>query len=391
MKSLKRIIIVVIVFVVGIGACLSVAALSTADKLRAKVKRVQAAGTVLGRKQIPIDGFNLVLVEVKKAIDKGDAVAAEKLLDAVLARKDVVANMAEIVREPASTNRFDPPVQEANESFTDAFSVAQLVEVAGYDDHMMEPCITLDGKYLLFNNSNDGKADTHIHICKRLDNKNKFQYIGKLPGTISGSKDMAPSVDHDGNLYFTSLRTYDTDLKSLYVGKMVNNAVANVVPVAGDISPTVQTWINMDCCISADGKQMVVSRARFKAGDTVPAESDLQLFVKQNESFSAHPQSAEILKNVNTRALEYAPSLSADQLELFFTRAQKLPEGQTLLRIMQSKRANVSEPFGPPVALRTAFGFVEAPTLPALNHELFFHKLEGDKFKIFRCDRIRRQ
>jgi hypothetical protein len=385
-KVIVAIAVLSCVFMLGFGA----AALSSADRIRSKFKRVQSAVTILGRKQIALDGVVPQITEFKKSLDKGDAVNAEKLLDQILARKEVMAIAAEISREPSVSNRFNPPIQASDEPIDNTFSVPRPTEIQGYSDHMMEPCITLDGKYLMFNNSNEPGVKTHIQLCQRLDT-NIFKYIGELPGTVSDSKDMAPSVDNAGNLYYTSLKTYDQDLKSLYVGKLKGEAVTGVQQVAGDISPKVQTWINMDCCVSADGKTLVVSRARFDLGSVHPAESDLQIFMKGDNGFALEPHSNDLLKAVNTPALEYAPSLSADQLELYFTRAQRDLEGRLLLRILVSKRDKLSSPFGPPSALGVIQGFVEAPTLPALNHELFFHKRDAEdgKFKIYRCERTR--
>jgi hypothetical protein len=389
MKKQNKTAIALVVAMLVIGSALGVSAVTAADRIRTKFKRVQAAVTVSGRKRIRLDGVLQQIVDFKKALEKGDAVTAEKLLDTILARKELVPLQAEIAREPAASNKFNPPYQTSDEPIDNTWSVPRPIEIAGYDDNAMEPCITLDGKYLMFNNSNDAAVKTHIHLCERLD-KNHFRYIGTLPGTVSGSKDMAPSVDKAGNIYYTCLKTYDQDLKSLYVGRFASEAVQNVEEVAGDISPNVQTWINMDCCVSADGNSLVVSRARFAFGSVVPSESDLLLFFKdKNNIFSPHPDSGNIMKAVNSPALEYAPSLSADQTEIYFTRAQKDIDSHTLMRILVAKRKNTSEPFGPPSALGIITGFVEAPTLSEQNNEMFYHKLDGDKFRIYRCERAR--
>jgi len=81
----------------------------------------------------------------------------------------------------------------------------------------MEPCISLDGQYQFFNNSNDDKLDTHIHFAKRLA-ANRFHYLGILSGTRSNKKDMAPTIDQNTHIYFTSLRSFDADHKSIYSG-----------------------------------------------------------------------------------------------------------------------------------------------------------------------------
>ena len=103
------------------------------------------------------------------------------------------------------------------------------------------------------------------------------------------------------------------------------------------------------------------------------------------------PDSAAIMKNINTAALQYAPSISADGLELYFTRASQLMAGSEApgasLRIMVATRISVSEPFGEPRALTALTGFVEAPTIPLDGKEMFFHKKVGKNFVIYRAER----
>ena len=62
----------------------------------------------------------------------------------------------------------------------------------------------------------------------------------------------------------------------------------------------------------------------------------------KNGAFSIDPDSDRIMKNINTDALEYAPSLSAYGLELYFTRASQLMAGSeapgAMVRIMVATR-----------------------------------------------------
>jgi hypothetical protein len=73
-----------------------------------------------------------------------------------------------------------------------------------------------------------------------------------------------------------------------------------------------------------------------------PKESDLLVAHRDGDRFSLDPNSAEIMRNVNTTALEYAPDISGDGLELYFTRASE----ETGLRIMLASRDSVDKPFG---------------------------------------------
>lgn len=267
------------------------------------------------------------------------------------------------------------PRYAARETVVDAFEFPELVNIDGYAGETMEPCITEDGKYLFFNNSNSEKVETHIHFAKRVAS-NRFKYLGLLPGTMSGAKDMAPSVGK-GSFFFTSTRSYDRDRKSLYAGKFENEQVTGVTAAPGEISPAGLGEINMDCCISADGDTLVIARARFEIGAVVPFASDLVLARLQNGKFAIAPDSDVILKHINTSALEYAPHLSQNGLELYFTRATELlAHGQAKgadLRIMVATRRSREEPFGEPKVISSIRGFVEAPSLTADGSELYFH------------------
>ncbi|MGD0302495.1 MAG: hypothetical protein ABSE86_35925 [Bryobacteraceae bacterium] len=89
------------------------------------------------------------------------------------------------------------------------------------------------------------------------------------------------------------------------------------------------------------------------------------------------------MRNVNTGALQYAPAISADGLELYFTRATPA----ALPRIMLATRNSVNDPFGEPRVLEALTGFVEAPSISLDRNEMFFHKRVGEKFVIFWAER----
>jgi hypothetical protein len=108
--------------------------------------------------------------------------------------------------------------------------------------------------------------------------------------------------------------------------------------------------------------------------------------------FNKAPNSDEILRTVNTEALEYAPGLSSDGLELYFTRAatpQQLAknDGMPFIQTMIATRQSTNEPFGTPARLTAIEGFCEAPSITLDRKQLFFHKKVGKHFRIFRVTR----
>jgi len=97
------------------------------------------------------------------------------------------------------------------------------------------------------------------------------------------------------------------------------------------------------------------------------------------------------MKNINTSDLEYAASISANGLELYFTRLaiEDLKKGNIRSKIMHSTRNAISKPFEKPEAIE-AIGvndFVEGPAISADERELYYHKREGHKFGLFKVRR----
>lgn len=293
------------------------------------------------------------------------------------------------VLDPVSTVPMDSNVLEKT---TDLYGNPQPTRIDGYGDDCMEPFITGDGNYLLFNNSNSPFVDTHIHLCKRIG-ENHFQHLGILAGSVSKSKDMAPTIDAEGQLFYTCLLSYEKDGQSIYCGNFAGETLKNIAPAKGDISPRKPGEINMDCDISNDGKTLVLSRAHFANPFLPPDKSDLAIAEKKNGKFSLNPKIQSVLSKLNTSALEYAPCQTADQLELYYTRASKKAAAadakklEPYFRIMVARRNNRFSAYGEPEKLEALTGFIEAPTITKDKQEMFFHKKVGEKFRIFRAKR----
>lgn len=254
----------------------------------------------------------------------------------------------------------------------------------------MEPFLSPDGRYLFFNNENDPKVNTNLHFAARTG-KLTFRYMGELPGVNSPVLDAVPSVDAAGHFYFTSIRDYGRTMNSLFTGNFNGKEVTNVRPAPGEISPETPGTINMDASISPDGQTLYISRAVFVPGAPAPSKSELMVARLKNGAFSIDPDGARIMQKINTGGLVYAPAVSANGLELYFTRASLVLRGpgrlEPSVRIMMAARASVNEPFGEPRVLSALTGFVEAPTISLDGKEMFYHRKVGDKFVIYRAER----
>ena len=113
--------------------------------------------------------------------------------------------------------------QLASDDFT--FVDPRPVTITGYSGDAMEPFLTPDGRYLLFNNSNADPARTDLQWAERIDDVT-FAYRGTLSGANSTALDAVASIDSDGAMYFISTRdpalatvyraTFDTESSAMW-------------------------------------------------------------------------------------------------------------------------------------------------------------------------------
>jgi hypothetical protein len=264
---------------------------------------------------------------------------------------------------------------------TDDFTAAGCVEIVGYDGDAMEPFIVPKTGDLLFNNRNSPPEQTDLHWARRIDDAH-FQYVGPIDGANSTALDGVPSVDEDGNFYFVSTRSYDEPLSAIYTGHWANGVVTDVEIVRG-IAPEQRGVVDFDAEISRDGDSLFYAEGRF-SGAAVPDSADIELAHRMGDRFVRDTFSDVLLGSVNTPALEYAPAISVDRRELFFTRLD--PHARTIA-IYRAKRIGAGQPFGPAERVAAADGFVEAPALSPDGYILYFHRLDAGRFHICRATR----
>ncbi len=257
----------------------------------------------------------------------------------------------------------------------------QRVTLRGYHTDAMEPFITKDGRYLLFNNSNDPRVDTNLQYATRVDDLT-FQYAGSIRGANSAVLDGVPSMDAAGQLYFISTRSYEQNLATVYRGRFEQGALSGLEP-AGGLAPKKKGSLIFDAEVSADGSTLFAVDGKF-SGDPAPDSADIFIAVRDGSGFRRLPESAAILKNINTSALEYAPAVSADLLDLYFTRGPRMFQKSPV--ILHASRTHADEPFGVPRPVPLITGFVEAPSLSKDGCWLYFHKNDGGRFAIYRVD-----
>jgi hypothetical protein len=258
----------------------------------------------------------------------------------------------------------------------DAFSSPTPVTITGYSGDAMEPFISMDGQYLFFNNRNDPSVNTDLYYATRVDDQT-FTLVGPVPGANSPQLDAVASLDTLGNFYFVSTRSYSTTLSTVYSGAFTATGVSNIAVVPG-ISPQKSGIVNFDAEISADGQTLWFDDGDYSTGSLTAAS--IVIANRQGATFVRAANSATWLAPVNNSDLNYAPSISVDGLELFFTRASTAASATPA--IYRATRTDTNSAFAAPELVTAASGFVEAPSLSADGHLLYFHKLVNGTYVI---------
>jgi hypothetical protein len=260
------------------------------------------------------------------------------------------------------------------------FGAPVAVTINKYSGNLMEPFFSRDSKYLFFNNLNRAPENTNLHWATRKDDKT-FDYQGEIAGVNTDDIEGTPSMDNTNNFYFVSTRNYATLLSTIYVGTFSNGTVTNVSLVPG-ISMNQAGTVNFDVEINTSGDTMYFVDGQFDdAGHVVTA--DLVIARKTAGGFERAADSGELLKNVNSPQLEYAASISSDNLELYFTRASAPLDQSSTPQIFIASRQTENDPFGTPMLIKGLGEFVEAPSISSQGKLLYYHKLTDANYSLF--------
>ncbi|OGG47909.1 hypothetical protein A3D66_00745 [Candidatus Kaiserbacteria bacterium RIFCSPHIGHO2_02_FULL_50_9] len=276
----------------------------------------------------------------------------------------------------------NPPVTEIPPQTVSGkeFKNQERVSIEGYTGSAMEPGISKDGNYLLFN---DDGSNKDMYWAERVDDTH-FTYKGKVGGINTNTVDGTPSFDLDGNVYYTSLADYPSTKKSLYVGKFVNGNISSPSHVSGNVYVGKDRWVSVDPDIAPDGSALYYSEGLFDRGPP-PSIFTVRAARKTGGSFTLDES---ITKNINTGGLNYAPSISADGKEIFFTRTS-IEDGKPVGNgIFVARRDTVNDTFGQAERISAIGGsFVEAPTITLDGKSLYYHKEESGTYVIYRVTR----
>ena len=137
--------------------------------------------------------------------------------------------------------------------------------------------------------------------------------------------------------------------------------------------------------INFQGDQLIYCNAFFNScANAAPCRASLGLANKVNDStFNKDSNTNILMANVNdtTNYIVYAPAITKDGLELFYTRLLK---NSTQTEIMVATRTNTVSPFSAGTLLIGAPYIVpEAPTLSSDKNRMYYHRKNGSLFEIY--------
>ena len=253
----------------------------------------------------------------------------------------------------------------------------------------MEPFLSPNGNYLFFNNLNDG-INTKLYYATKIDDST-FNYEGELVGsnqTVTPHLDAVADMDSNGNFYWTSTRNYPSELNNLFQGIFSNGTITAIKRVQGDFNMNTPGWLVMDHGISLDGQFLYFNNARFDDENCLgPCETVLGVAKKVNTTeFKTLSNSTSILRNINdSNYIYYAPCISSDNLELYFTRYLKGEITlETVFEICVAVRSDSLSEFSIPKVLFSEgiAKLIEAPTLSTNKNTMYYHQKTSDSHKI---------
>lgn len=253
------------------------------------------------------------------------------------------------------------------------------VTITGLTFDSMEPFISTDGNTLFFNSLNSGPT-TDLHYATKV-NDSLFTYVGLVGGCYDPSPDhldAVASMDSAGNFFWVSLR----GIPNLYRGNYVAGNVSNFTPTYGDFNVVSEPgWIVFDAAISFQGDLLYYTNGYFGPTYTecvgVPCESNIGVAQKVNDSiFMMLPNTDAIFANVNdTNYINYAPQITKDGLEFYFTRLLK---NSTNTEMCVAVRNNTTDAFSLPQVLYNNPGFFPEAASPTTDKQsIYYHQKDA--------------
>jgi len=127
--------------------------------------------------------------------------------------------------------------------------------------HRDGPFVSRDGRFLLFNNSNDPATNTELHFARSVDALH-WSYGGTVAGANSAALEGTPTMDAAGRLFFVSTRSYAQTACTIHSARFADG-VASDVRLVDSICRHEPGVVNFDVDVDASGSMMTFVDSRF--------------------------------------------------------------------------------------------------------------------------------
>jgi len=266
------------------------------------------------------------------------------------------------------------------------FGPEKKVNINGLSFDAMEPFISKDGQTLFFNSLNSG-GNTNLYYATRV-NDTLFNYVGLVNGCYDPTPnhlDGVASLDSSNTFYWVSLRNYPTQIENLHKGVYSSGNVSTIKRVYGDFNIASPGWLIMDAAINHQGDKLYYCNAFFNScAFGMPCKARLGVAQQVNDStFNKLSLTDTIFSNVNdTNYIVYAPQVTEDGLELYFTRILKSTVNS---EICVSVRNTNTGKFSLPNVIHSNLGFVPEAASPSLDKQKLYYHEKGSSgfFRVF--------
>ncbi len=274
----------------------------------------------------------------------------------------------------------------------DKFGTPELITMINYNGDIMEPFFSRDEQYLFFNDNAAGGKNLHYSTYNSITDT--FTYIGEVGPLINDNTSVqgVPTLDNSNTFFYIDTKFYNPLASppvyvTMFTGTWTGASVTGVTPMAGLDFPS-PGFLNFDLDISPDGNTLWFNDGFF-SGNPFPEAADIKIanYNPGNGLFERDPNVDLIMANVNTAThLEYAPAISADGLELFFTR---LDLDSMKANIYRTSRPDTSSAFGPALVVSSISSFAEGATFSQNEKTIYYHwhNTSSDKFELYRVTR----
>jgi hypothetical protein len=256
-------------------------------------------------------------------------------------------------------------VANADFTFGTPTNLGSAVNSAALD---VGPSISADGLMLFFfSNRSGGYGRCDIYVATRATTNDEWGEPVNLGPTVNSSYgEDHPHISADGlSLFFNCDRAGGSGSEDIWVTTRATKADPWGTPV--NLGPTVNSWSSdLAPSISADGLSLYFNSARPGGfGD-----NDIYVSTRATTD-DPWGEPVNLGPAVNSSAQEWAPSISADSLSLYFSdfypQGPSRPGGYGNADIWMTTRATKNDPWGEPVNLGPAINSQSHDELPSIS------------------------